>query len=91
MKAIAFFALTAIASAAFAGGPSPVSSGGITISGTSNQKTYNNGSSVTNTAGANNKALQNVSSNAADVTIAGTSNQTTDLNGGMATNEAKGD
>lgn len=75
MKAIAFFALTAIASTAFAAGP--VNPGSITISGTSEQKTY--ASTIKNTSGANNKALQNVSSNAADVDVSGNSYQTTKL------------
>ncbi|QIL80112.1 hypothetical protein G7047_09500 [Diaphorobacter sp. HDW4A] len=91
MKAIAFIALTAVASAAFAAGP--VRPGSITISGISEQKTYANDSTLKNTSGTNNKALQNVSSNAADVEIfsTGKSYQTTDLKDTTVTNEAKGD
>lgn len=91
MKAIAFFALTAIASTAFAAGP--VNPGSISISGVSEQKTYLDGTTVRNTSGANNKALQNVSSNAADVTIkaTGKSYQTTNLTNSTVDNEAKGD
>lgn len=91
MKAIALFALTAIASTAFAAGP--VRPGSITISGVSEQKTYANDSTIKNTSGTNNKALQNVSSNAADVEIysTGKSYQTTNLKNTLVTNEAKGD
>ncbi|WP_353235018.1 hypothetical protein [Diaphorobacter ruginosibacter] len=91
MKALAFIALTAVASAAFAAGP--VKPGSINIAGTSEQKTYTNHSTVKNTSGNNNKALQNVSSNSADVDItsSGKSYQTTDLKDAMVTNEAKGD
>ena len=91
MKAIALFALTAIASTAFAAGP--VRPGSISISGVSEQKTFSNDSIIKNTSGANNKALQNVSSNAADVEIysTGKSYQTTNLKDSDVTNEAKGD
>ncbi|QIL72970.1 hypothetical protein G7048_23035 [Diaphorobacter sp. HDW4B] len=91
MKAIAFIALTAVASAAFAAGP--VRPGSITISGVSEQKTYANDSTVKNTSGTNNKALQNVASNAADVEVfgSGKSYQTADLKETDVRNEAKGD
>ena len=89
MKALALFALTAVASAtAFAAGPSPAAK--ILITGDSSQSTsVAKGATVSNQANAYATAVQNLSSNKEDVTIAGSSTQETHvLPGGKVTNKA---
>lgn len=85
MKKLVLLALPAIATAAMAAGPAPVSE--IVITGTSNQTAALTSASVRNTAqGVNSKAQQNLASNAGDVLISGTSNQTVNAFGGSVSN-----
>jgi hypothetical protein len=87
MKSLAFFALSAIASAAMA--VTPVDPA-ISISGTSNQSASLVGTAVSNTANTNDTAQQNLASNAGNVTISGTSNQSVTSAGGVVSNTATG-
>ena len=89
MKVLAFFALSAVATAAMAVQPAST----ITLSGPSTQNTSVNGATLTNTSGARNEAMQNVASNAGPVQVfaGGSSNQQANLNGGTVSNEARGD
>ena len=72
MKTLAFFALSALATASYALTPAPM--GEIRITGTSNQTASVNGAVVKNTAESNAYANQNLASNKGSVTITGTSN-----------------
>lgn len=88
MKTLAIFALSTIATAAFAAevvGPSST----ITISGNSTQVAHVNGGYATNIANAKTYANQNVASNKGNVDISGTSAQTAMLYNSHVTNEAK--
>jgi hypothetical protein len=90
MKSIAFVALSALATAAMALGPTPDPE--ILISGSSVQTVSLTGAMVSNTANANTEARQNLASNAGKVTISGASNQA--VNAGalsFITNVAMGD
>lgn len=88
MKSIAFFALTTLATAAFAVTPAPDPS--IVISGTSNQTAALSLISVNNTSVGNTEAMQNLATNAGNVTIRGTSNQVVVGTGGNLSNLATG-
>jgi hypothetical protein len=68
MKSLAFFALSAIATAAMAA--SPVADE-IVINGRSTQTTSMASSNASNTANADTTALQNLASNSGDITIRG--------------------
>ena len=85
MKSIAFFALTALASTAFAAGPS-----NMVLNGPSTQKTYQANTNVYNVSNADTQAVQNVSSNTAGVSITagGVSNQTSNLTNSTVPNYA---
>lgn len=87
MKVLAFFALSAVATAAMAVQPANT----LTIEGQSVQNSYANGTTIRNTSGSNNEALQNISTNAGPVHIYsnGSSRQTTNFTRGMVSNEAK--
>ncbi|MDB5963893.1 MAG: hypothetical protein JWQ72_393 [Polaromonas sp.] len=75
MKSLVLFALSAIASAAMAAGPTPASE--IRITGNSTQAVTMLGSAASNTAsGEDALAQQNIASNAGNVTISGNSVQT---------------
>lgn len=75
MKKLALFALSVIATAAMAAGPTPPSE--IVITGNSYQSVSLSNSGASNTAnGADALAQQNLASNAGNVTIGGTSWQT---------------
>lgn len=87
MKSLAFLALSAIATAAMAAGPSSVPT--LTISGTSTQVASVNGGALKNTAQSYAYANQNVASNKGGVDIKGNSEQTATLTGATVTNEAK--
>ena len=89
MKVLAFFALSAVATAAMAVQPPST----ITLNGPSVQMTNSVGTAITNTSGARNEALQNIASNAGPVQVfaGGSSTQTANLGLGAVTNEAKGD
>lgn len=87
MKSLAFFALTAVATAAMATGNAPM--GVITISGTSAQTVTVNGGNVKNTANDYTYANQNIASNKGGITISGKSMQTSSLQNSDVTNEAK--
>ena len=85
MKKLALFALSVVASTAFAAGE-------IVIGGTSNQTANFTGAAVTNYAnGGDSSAFQNMASNSGMVTIGGTSNQTVNMTGGIASNLANED
>jgi hypothetical protein len=73
MKSIAFLALSALATAAMALGPTPDAE--IVISGTSVQTVSLTGAMVSNTANEYTEARQNLASNAGNVTISGASSQ----------------
>ena len=89
MKVLAFFALSAVATAAMAVQPPST----ITLNGPSVQMTNSVGTAISNTSGAHNEALQNIASNAGPVQVfaGGSSTQTANLGLGAVTNEAKGD
>ena len=89
MKVLAFFALSAVATAAMAVQPPST----ITLNGPSVQMTNSVGTAITNTSGARNEALQNIASNAGPVQVfaGGSSTQTANLGLGAVTNEAKGE
>ena len=89
MKVLAFFALSAVATAAMAVQPPST----ITLNGPSVQMTNSVGTSISNTSGAHNEALQNIASNAGPVQVfaGGSSTQTANLGLGAVTNEAKGE
>ncbi|MFV0679615.1 hypothetical protein [Ottowia sp.] len=92
MKSLAFFALSAIATAAMATGPAPAAK--LTISGISTQlATVNGGSNVTNTANSYTYANQNIASNKGSVDIKGKSEQSAVITDSQVTNTAvnKGD
>lgn len=88
MKSLAFFALSAIATAAMAG-PVPAPMGTITISGNSSQTLSVNGGYVANMANPYSYANQNIASNKGNITISGSSTQSSTLTGANVTNEAK--
>lgn len=86
MKSLAFFALSAVTTAAMAvtaGDP-----GTITISGMSSQAVTINGGNVSNTSNPHTYANQNVSSNKGNISISGSSAQDSTLTGSTVTNEA---
>lgn len=87
MKSLAFFALSAIATAAMA--TQPVSTPTLKISGTSVQVASVNGGNVTNTAKDYAYANQNIASNKGGVEIKGTSSQTAILTQANVTNDAR--
>ena len=89
MKTLAFLALSAIASAAMAVTPDTPE---IVINGESTQLASLSLTAVSNTAGPDNTALQNLASNAGNVTIrnSGVSVQSVDARLGFVKNEAKG-
>ena len=74
MKVLAFFALSAVATAAMAVQPPST----ITLNGPSVQMTNSVGTAISNTSGAHNEALQNIASNAGPVQVfaGGSSTQT---------------
>lgn len=86
MKKLAFFALTAIATASYA--VSPVGPGEIKINGLSEQVSTVNHGTVTNTSNAGTFAAQNLASNQGQITIDGTSKQTSYIENSTVTNEA---
>lgn len=87
MKKLAFFAMTAIATASYA--LTPVGPGSIVITGTSTQlANVNSGSVVKNTSHAGSFASQNLASNQGLIDISGTSSQTAVVTHGIVTNEA---
>ena len=89
MKSLAFFALSAIATAAMAGPvAAPPAMGTISITGTSSQTLVVNGGSVKNTANDYTYANQNIASNKGNATISGISTQSSTLTGATVTNEA---
>ena len=86
MKKLVLLALSVVATAAMAAGPSGVS---VEINGSSTQTADLRLSVVSNTAsGVNSQAQQNISSNAGDVFVAagGRSTQTTNARGSVITN-----
>lgn len=87
MKKLVLLALTAVATAAMATGPTPASE--ITISGNSAQIAVLSTTGVVNTAnGRNALAQQNLASNAGDVTISGNSLQIVGARGSYVGNTA---
>ena len=88
MKSLAFFALSAIGTAALALQPTP-SSSSISISGTSNQTASVNGGTLRNEAHSSAYANQNVASNKGGVEIKGSSTQTATLENATVTNDAR--
>lgn len=90
MKKLVLIALSAVASAAMATGPTPASE--ITISGTSIQVASLSTTGVVNTAnGRDSLAQQNLASNAGDVTISGNSLQIVGARGSYVGNTSNAD
>lgn len=85
MKSLAFLALSAVATAAMATGPTPA----LTISGSSTQVASVNGGLLKNTAQSAAYANQNIASNKGGVEIKGSSEQIATLTSATVTNDAK--
>lgn len=90
MKSLALFALSAIATAVMAA--TPVADPQIFINGSSTQAVSIGGATVTNKAGADTDAHQNLASNSGNVTVNGRSSQTVGIGPqALIRNEASGD